>query len=191
MKATSPTVTVFGSLPAAILSTTMSRVMIPRNWPSSPHTASADTPSSRIRWPARRRVFSLPMSATSATAVSPMPVTATSRWSSQNQQPAPVPPRLALLRKVGPGPAKQHRAKGPLSASTQFRCLQTAITEAVRLLSQRRPGRGAAGPLVGVPERPPWARPRPDRRARALQRGQRTDPRYCGSTGLAAGWPAS
>jgi hypothetical protein len=103
MKATSPTVTVFGSLPAAILSTTMPRVMNPRNWPSSPHTASAATPSSRIRWPARRKVFPVPMPATSASAVSPMLVIATSRWSNRNRQPTPVPPRLALLRKVDHG----------------------------------------------------------------------------------------
>jgi len=46
--ATSPTVTVFGSPPAAMRRTTMSLVMVPRTSPLSPRTSSVPTPSLRI-----------------------------------------------------------------------------------------------------------------------------------------------
>lgn len=47
--ATSPTVTVFGSPPAAMRRTTMSRLIVPWILLFSPRTSSAPTPSSRIR----------------------------------------------------------------------------------------------------------------------------------------------
>jgi hypothetical protein len=153
MKATSPTVTVFGSLPAAILSTTMPLVMIPRNWPSSPHTASAATPSSRIRWPAHRRVFPLP--ATSACAVSTALVTATSAGPTDPDSRAGSPP-------AGPAPhgcarpSERHRAKGPLSASTKLRRLQTAARSE---FDDDGPQRRHAGREQSADDPPPFPHP--------------------------------
>jgi hypothetical protein len=103
--ATSPTVTVFGSPPAAMRRTTMSLLMVPLTSSLSPRTSSAPTPSLRIRCPAWRRVCPASMYAVSTSAVLPVLVTATPRCRYRGNMPRLASPRPPVAAPRPRGPA--------------------------------------------------------------------------------------